>query len=225
MKLTVKYLKALMWMSSCLEKKKEQKMTEVKPIEGLEFEESTHTYRLNGFVIPSVSAVMEPLNRDKYKGISESVLDVAANRGTAIHNAIENYIRFGIVDIPEDFKGYMDAFIDWHTLRNPQPIVLEYRTCHKILRYGGTVDNVSEINGVPTLIDYKTTVAENSKTFGVQLEAYAKCLEGQGINIGRKMILHLAKNGKWKEVEYPVNDAEKWAVFSSLKVVYDYIHK
>ena len=54
-------------------------------IVGLEFDDATHTYRLDGFEIPSVSAIMEPLSRSKYAHISEEILDMAASRGTAVH--------------------------------------------------------------------------------------------------------------------------------------------
>lgn len=58
---------------------------------------------------------------------------------------------------------------------------------------------------------------------GVQLEAYAKALESHGIKVDQKMILHLKRNGKFKPIFYPENDSQRWRVFGSLKVVYDYI--
>ncbi|MCD8294908.1 MAG: Dna2/Cas4 domain-containing protein [Clostridia bacterium] len=194
-------------------------------IEGLEFEERTHTYRLDGFELPSVTTIMKPLSQANYKGISEFTLNQAADKGTIVHGSIEEFILYGMIDVPEEYKGYLDAFMDWYELRKPTPLIIEHQTCHKIFRYAGTVDNVSEINGVKTLIDYKTTYNTSSNTWGIQLEAYAKCLEQEGINIGRKMVLHLAKTGKWKEIEYPVPDAESWRVFTSLKCIYDYMQK
>ena len=37
-----------------------EKIKEIPQVEGLEFEEETHTYRLDGILIPSVSAIMAP---------------------------------------------------------------------------------------------------------------------------------------------------------------------
>lgn len=79
----------------------------------LTFEDATHTYRLNGLVIPSVSTVMEPLKNELYKGIGDSTLANAANKGTIVHNAIENWIKFGIEDVPHEHQGYFDGFLEW----------------------------------------------------------------------------------------------------------------
>ena len=79
----------------------------------LTFEEATHTYRLNGLTIPSVTALMKPLSDDFYRTVSQSVLDRAASRGTAIHNAIENYTEFGIEDIDPQYAGYFESFLQW----------------------------------------------------------------------------------------------------------------
>lgn len=54
-------------------------MTEALPkspeFKELEFDEATHTYRLNGEVIPSVTTVMEPLKRAQYEGIDGASYD------------------------------------------------------------------------------------------------------------------------------------------------------
>lgn len=86
-------------------------MIEVPELPELTFEDSTHTYRLNGIVIPSVSTLMEPLTAAKYKGISEATLDRAADKGTSVHNAIENYIKFGMCHV-EVMK--VSDYIDIH---------------------------------------------------------------------------------------------------------------
>ena len=42
------------------------KVLEIPVVEGLEFDDATHTYRLDGLVIPSVSAILGPLSKAKY---------------------------------------------------------------------------------------------------------------------------------------------------------------
>ena len=56
----------------------------------LVFEEEKHIYMLNGLEIPSVTRIMEPLSQHEYGAIDKWVLEKAANRGTAVHNSIEN---------------------------------------------------------------------------------------------------------------------------------------
>lgn len=200
-------------------------MIELPKFEGLEFEEQSHTYRLNGIVIPSVTTIMGPLNEEKYRGISESTLSNAADKGTAVHNSIENWIDFGFDDIPPEHRGYFDGFLDWWKKNEPTVIGTEIKGYHKTLRYGGTIDLLCIIKDEITLVDYKTTYAVSDMTFGVQLEGYAQILSSHGLKVQKKKILHLHSDRRYDEIEYPANDAERWRVFGSLKCVYDYIHK
>lgn len=189
----------------------------------LEFEDSTHTYRLNGIVIPSVTTVMKPLSDDEYRGISSSTLDNAANKGTEVHNAIENYIKFDFEDISPEHKGYFDGFKEWWDARKPTVIGSEVRIYHKLFMYAGTLDLLCYIDGKLTLVDFKSTSILNDKLCSVQLEAYSQALASHGIKIEQKRILHLKKDGKWSDPEFTVNDPLRWRVFGSLKCVYDYI--
>lgn len=52
----------------------------------LRFEDKRHIYTLGGQILPSVTTVMKPLDEALYRGIDESVMQMAAERGTAIHN-------------------------------------------------------------------------------------------------------------------------------------------
>ena len=57
----------------------------------LTFNEFNHTYRLDELIIPSVTTLMKPLSDDVYRTVDPEVLEKAARRGTAIHNAVENF--------------------------------------------------------------------------------------------------------------------------------------
>ena len=65
----------------------------------LRFEDKRNIYTLDGQLLPSVTTVMKPLDEALYRGIDESVMQMAAERGTAIHNAAENFALYGIEDI------------------------------------------------------------------------------------------------------------------------------
>lgn len=200
------------------------RIVEVPEMPELSFDDTTHTYTLNGLVIPSVSSIMEPLSSAKYAGISEKTLNRAADKGTSVHNAIENWIKFGIEDIQPEHRGYFDGFLEWWEKSGPIIVVgSEVRMYHKLMRYGGTIDLLAYIGDELTLVDYKSTSALSDMTCGVQLEAYGQGLASHGIQVQRKKILHLKKDGKYGEREYPTGDADRWRVFGSLKCVYDYI--
>ena len=74
-------------------------MINLPELKELQFCEKTHTYTVNGFVVPSVSEIMKPLSAAHYGGIDTDTLNKAANRGTIVHAAVENYLLFGIEDI------------------------------------------------------------------------------------------------------------------------------
>lgn len=203
----------------------ETKVIEIPTFDEIEFDEASHTYKLNGVKIPCVSDIMEPLKNAHYSGISEVTLKKAAERGTILHNAIENWIKFGIEDVPQEYEGYFKCFLDFMTEKNPKILGSEVRMYHKLLKYSGTADLIADINGEITLIDYKSTSVISDMNCSVQLEAYAQALASHGIRIARKGILPLRKDGKSQMVEYPAKDVRSWNVFAALKTVYDYIHQ
>lgn len=191
----------------------------------LEFEESRHIYTLNNQQLPSVTTVMKPLNQALYNGIDEEVMKKAAVRGTAIHNAVENYVLYGVEDIASKHRGYFEGFLKWWDTYKPEPMATECRLYHKYLRYAGTADLPCEIDGKRVLIDYKTSATVNKMLTGVQLEAYAKAYESHGFKFDEKAIVHLKNDGSYEVVKYNALDLESWEVFSSLMVVWNHIQK
>lgn len=191
----------------------------------LNFEEKRHIYTINGQILPSVTTVMRPLDNEVYRGIDEDVMRMAADRGTAIHNAVENYVIYGIEDIEPKHRGYFDAFLRFWAENNPEPLATESRLYHKILRYAGTADLPCVIGGKRVLIDYKTSAAVNKMLTGVQLEAYAKAYGSHGFKFDENAIVHLKNDGSYQMVRYKANDMESWEVFSSLMVVWNHIQK
>lgn len=203
----------------------QQQPNEIPHFEELTFEEKRHIYRLDENVIPSVSTIMKPLSQAMYGDVDEAVLNKAAERGTIVHNAIENHILFGVSDIPIEHDGYLRAFKQWWKDTKPEVLATERRVYHRILRYAGTVDLLALIDGKRILIDYKTSASVNRMLTGVQLEAYAKAYESHGIGCDGKAILHLKSDGKYELVPYEKNDSENWETFSALLTVYAHIKK
>lgn len=105
---------------------------------GLAFEEKTHQYILNGTqVLPSVTTLMKPLSDTLYAGIRPETLQAAAERGTEVHSAIEDYVTLGITDISEARRGYFEAFLRWMKDYNVQPLSVEHRAYHPALAADG----------------------------------------------------------------------------------------
>lgn len=199
-------------------------MIEVQEFPELMFDERKHIYTVNGLFVPSVTTVMRPLSEDVYGGIDEEVLNRAAARGTAVHNAIENYIKFDIRDIPEEHEGYFEAFLKWFEEHKVEPYGDEVRLYHKSLMYAGTADMFASVDGIDTLIDFKTSAAVQKMLCGVQLEAYDRAIQSHtgGKGFERKAIVHLKKDGSYQMIEYSPNDIECWRVFTALLTVRNY---
>lgn len=198
-------------------------MVKIPEFPELTFDEAGHIYRLNGLVIPSVTTLMKPLSDDFYRTVDPNVLDRAAKRGTAIHNAVENFTEFGIRDIAPQYAGYFESFLQWWELRKPEPLAMEHKVYHKILRYAGTADLICIIGGRLTLVDYKSSAQVNSKLCAVQLEGYDRAFESQGVKVEDRLILHLSKSG-YQEVPFQ-RSSKCWSVLSSLMTIRNYMNE
>ena len=198
-------------------------MVKIPEFPELTFRDEDHTYTLNGIEIPSVTTLMKPMSAETYKTVDPDTLNRAARRGTAVHNALENYAKFDIEDIDPDLRGYFDAFLNWWELRKPEVIATECRLYHKIMRYAGTADLICLIDGKVTLVDYKTSSQVNTKLCAVQLEGYDRAFESHGIKIDNRLILHLSKND-YQEVPFERN-AKCWSVLSALITVRNYMNE
>jgi len=188
---------------------------------GIEFDEVRHLYRLDGVVLPSVTQIMKPLSDEKYRSIPEDVLSKAAHRGTVIHEAIENIIKYDFLDVPEEYEGYVNGFLEFRDMYNPEFLASEYRMAHKFLNYAGTCDLLCMIDGELNLVDYKNTSVINEGLCRVQLEAYSQALASHGVKVEKRRILQFRPDGKWVDMMFSP-DAEAWRVFGSLKMIYDY---
>lgn len=190
----------------------------------LSFDEATHIYRVNGIEIQSVSTLMTPLRQIVYGDIDPAVLAFAAGRGTEVHDAFETYIAYGIEEIRPEYQGYMDAFKEWLDEFKPEPLGTEVRIYHKIMRYGGTADLICKINGVTTLIDYKTSSTIHAMLCGVQLEAYDRAFDSHGVKIADRAIFHPRKDGTYEYVHFNERQ-EHWRVVTALMTLRNYTMK
>lgn len=164
----------------------------------LDFEEESHTYRLNGHEIPSVTTILKPLSEKYYGGIRKDVLEQAAQRGTAVHQSIELYLKYGILDVEQEHEGYLKGFQQWKEDFSVKTLYTERKIFHKGFLYGGTMDLLCEENGIFTVVDFKTTASLAGVLVGPQLIAYEKALESHGIKPENRVALQLTKEGGYR---------------------------
>lgn len=191
----------------------------------LSFDPKTHTYTLNGMVIPSVTQLMKPLSNAKYGAIDESTLRAKAEKGTAVHEAIEFHIAYGAIDCPSDLMGYFNAYLAWRDDYLPRIVMSEQAVYHPAMLYAGTMDLLAVIGDRNVLIDVKTTSQINDMLTSVQLEAYERAAMEHGIEVDEKAVLQLMPDGRYKFKLYRAHDAAAWQTFAALMTIQAHINK
>lgn len=168
------------------------------------FIEETHEYFLGLKRLPSVSEVMRPLTEVALSSVPTRQLEVARDRGIKVHQAIEDYIKFDIID--EEVENYLDQFILMLVENGLQVIESELRLTDS--EYAGTLDLiVRDEQGRLGIIDTKTTYSI-AKYVGVQLAAYELLAKYNGYDIKWTKIFHIKENSY--ELKTILPDTERW---------------
>lgn len=107
----------------------------------LVFVKEQHQYFLDDNLIPSVSEILKPIHDKIYGKINAKTLKKASERGTKIHRAIEFMSKYKLSKFDGEISGYLEAY---KKFRSDYPtwklLHSEYRTYHKSLLYGMTID-------------------------------------------------------------------------------------
>lgn len=178
----------------------------------IEFLEEEHIYLYDGVIVPSVSAIMQPLSQHYYKEINQEILKMACDRGSAVHLATEMIDSNQEYEIKDTWAGYVLNYKKFLAIKQPKIIDIELRLGNE--DYAGTLDRIYEIDGETWLVDIKTSAKINDKLVSVQLAGYKKLLDKKVDKYG---VLHLTKTG-YKLVEIEPNEK----IFNSLLDIYKY---
>jgi len=133
---------------------------------------------------------------------ADKIRDEAAKVGSAVHQAIDDYLNdfeiFWAKDDKNEEQHYtleqwqmICKFMDFFETHKPFKYRSELVLASSKLGYGGTMDMVCQIGNETWLIDHKTS-NYIWKTHEIQLASYAKLLEEcEGVKVDRMGILHL----------------------------------
>lgn len=164
----------------------------------IDFDEEKHLYTLGGYVLPSVTQIMEPMSLMLYKDVPPDALYGAADRGTRAHEQVSHIVEYGIAEADEDTEPYVMAFQDFNATFHPKWLATEYRAYHKQLRYAGTIDLIADAgDGAVDVMDIKTTAKFHSVLLNCQLAAYAESLISHGVKVRNLYGLQLLKDGRY----------------------------
>lgn len=139
--------------------------------EEVEFEKDTHTYRLNGKVIPSVTQVLSKVGiSPDYATVDEETLKAAAERGTEIHREISEWATRGYIS----FSNELTSFIEWVNKNGIEILASEKTVWTEEM--AGTLDLIVRQGDDVILYDIKTTATPYMKSTSWQTSAYAYLL-------------------------------------------------
>lgn len=185
----------------------------------LTFEPSTHTYALDGVVIPSVTTILKHAGYINFDGIPSGILEHARDRGSLVHEAL-HYLNDGdlhLDSVPDDLRGYVQAGIDFRRCSGFTVYSCELRVYSPTWRVAGTLDLLGRWeDDVLTIADYKTGDPSDVAA-DLQLAAYAELLRETYPEFAdepiRRVSVRLTKDGVFHVEPYDDDSSTDWAIF------------
>ena len=181
----------------------------------LEYIDETHTYLVDGVIVPSITQCLKIKFGNKYAGIDSSTLKRAADKGTEVHEAIENYCVSGMEsDLPEvkNFK-FLQKQYAFSVSGNEKPVIL---FAGDIPIMAGRLDLVLIMSGKVGLADIKRTSTLDKEYLSYQLNLYRIAYrQSYGIEAEFLRGVHLRDDVR-KFVTIPINEEMTWEFINSM---------
>jgi len=183
----------------------------------LEFDPTTHTYRYNKQVIPSVTQLLEEFGLSDFSGVPTDRLEYKRVLGMAVDLACDYFERGELDEASLDKRiyGYMNAYKRFREIVAFEPDL--EKTAKPMYsqkwRFAGTNDLVGMMNEEFVVIDRKCTWALYPSA-KIQLMGYKILLEeNYPIKVRRRYALQLKDTGSYEFEEY--KDASDMTTFQS----------
>lgn len=132
----------------------------------LEFIEETHTYLLDGKIIPSATQLLKEIFPLKYDNVPINILEEKSEYGTQVHKFIEIIEKKKPKKPLSYIKKYYNPNIyqeeslkDYLKIKEKYNIVItdSEKRVHYLDKYAGTLDLKGFVNNKSAIIDVKTT--------------------------------------------------------------------
>ena len=175
----------------------------------LEYIDETHTYLVDGVIVPSITQILKIKFGNKYKFVKEEVLEETREKGTKVHEAIEKLCKTGEVENLKEVKNFifLQKHYKYEIIDNEVPIIL-FKNDVPIA--AGRLDLVLKINDVIGGGDIKRVSTLDKEYLAYQLNlyriGYRQCY---GIEWEFLKGLHLRED-KRKFVDIPINEDMAW---------------
>ncbi len=171
----------------------------------LEYYDDEHQYLVDGVMVSSITQLLTKKFPKRYEGIRKEVLEKAAEKGTQMHQDIENYCVSGVEKATKEirnFKFLMKAY-DFFVIDNEVPVIL-FKDEKPIA--AGRLDMIIKINDAIGIADLKRTSTLDKEYLAYQLNLYRIAFQQcYGIPVKNLHGIQL-KDDKRKMVEIPINE-------------------
>lgn len=199
-------------------------------IQGLTFDPEAHAYTFEGRPLPAVTRVLRILET---RSAPQELLDFAAARGIAVHEACELDDRDDLDEASVDplIRPYLEGWRMFKEDAGYQAIEIELAVANGRYGYAGRIDRIALVNGKPAVLDIKTG-SQLPLSAGPQLaayqEAYAWLVEAALVKRPadlprRRYVVWLRGDGRYNLVRY--DSPEDWGVFRSALSIWQWMEK
>lgn len=175
----------------------------------VEFIDDIHQYLVDGCMVDSVTQILGVKYKNDYANVPPAVLNNAAQRGTAVHKAIENYNNSGYDDGSEAVRNFrfLQKQYGFEVLDSELPIVL-FKDDFPIAC--GRLDMTMLMDGETGIADIKTVSALSKEKIAYQLNLYRiGLMQSYGVDAKFLKIIHL-RDGIRKFIDSPINEGMAW---------------
>lgn len=168
----------------------------------IRFDEAQHKYYDGEKELISVTTLLRKHGlAPDYSGVSQEVLNAKAERGTLIHQEIEDYIKDGAIGFTKEF----DEFSFYVEKSKVKIIASEQIVYNDIV--AGKFDLLLEDNGEIVVADVKTTYSLHKESVAWQLSLYGYLMKNYIPTKGQAF--HFDKNGNLHVVDIPLKSKEE----------------
>lgn len=184
----------------------------------LTFDEKTHTYKLDGQEVPSVTQLISHFGLSDFSMVNQAVLDRACEFGDNVHCACQLWDEKDLNEnsLGPELRAWLNQWIALTSDYAPQWQLIEKPIVSKAWGFAGTPDRIGLINH-GTVLDIKTCAP--APAHAIQTAAYQILAEEAGYKIKQRMTVYLSADKYRIDVHKDRNDR---LIFMSMIQIYNW---
>ena len=168
-------------------------MNETVDTKSVTLERKQGHYEIDGVLYPSVTTILQVINKPALLGWYGKIGTEEANRikqesadfGKTVHTLIQAVLDGKEIDekeTDETVLGCINSFKEWVRLVDFKPLMTEHTIYSKEHGFAGTLDCLGLVYGQPVLVDWKTSSGVYPE-MTLQVAAYDKALIEMGLTV------------------------------------------